>query len=172
MRFYALADSIFFPDNRLQLQKFVSLSTCSQLFLLYFILDDSVAKYTSICRARHNQIKRLSCSEIVLNNIGLNALPNDSMSKSCDDLSAKIGVRIQQQNEVNYIPEPRTPSDLKDQSQSSRCVNGSALPIIQITMQTKYLSYRVGLSCLQPSRNVQSPSLSHHVQCLFAKAGL
>ncbi|KAG1950408.1 tyrosine-protein phosphatase non-receptor type 13 [Pimephales promelas] len=81
--------------------------------------DDNIAKYTSICRARHDQIKRLSCSEIVLNNIGLNVLPNDSISKSCDDLSAKIGVRIQQKNEVNYIPEPRAPSELKDQSQSS-----------------------------------------------------
>uniref|UniRef100_A0A8C1UMG6 FERM and PDZ domain containing 2 n=1 Tax=Cyprinus carpio TaxID=7962 RepID=A0A8C1UMG6_CYPCA len=89
--------------------------------------DDNVAKYTSICRARQDQIKRLSCSEIVLNNIGLNVLPNDSMSKSCDDLSAKIGIRIRQPSEVNYIPEPRTPSELKDQSQSNRFVNISAL---------------------------------------------
>ncbi len=118
-----------------QIQIFVCLSTCSKLFLLYFNLDDNVAKYTSICRARHNQIKKLSCSEIVLNNIGLNALPNDSMSKSCDDLSAKIRFRIQQQNEVNYIPESRTQSQLKYQSRSSRCVNEYALPFIQITIQ-------------------------------------
>jgi len=71
----------------------------------------------------------------VLNNIGLNVLPNDSISKSCDDLSAKIGVRIQQKNEVNYIPEPRAPSELKDQSQSSRCVNGSALHKKQICIE-------------------------------------
>ncbi len=96
-----------------------------------------MAKYTSICRARHNQIKKLSCSEIVLNNIGLNALPNDSMSKSCDDLSAKIRFRIQQQNEVNYIPESRTQSQLKYQSRSSRCVNEYALPFIQITIQNE-----------------------------------
>ncbi|XP_042593142.1 FERM and PDZ domain-containing protein 2 isoform X2 [Cyprinus carpio] len=94
--------------------------------------DDNVAKYTSICRARHNQIKRLSCSEIVLNNIGLNGLPNDSMSKSCDDLSAKIRVRIQQQNEVNYIPEPRTPSELKDQSPSSSPPENFSPPVYRI----------------------------------------
>uniref|UniRef100_A0A672PXX7 Tyrosine-protein phosphatase non-receptor type 13-like n=1 Tax=Sinocyclocheilus grahami TaxID=75366 RepID=A0A672PXX7_SINGR len=94
--------------------------------------DDSVAKYTSICRARHNQINRLSCSEIVLNNIGLNGLPNDSMSKSCDDLSAKIGVRIQQQNEVNDIPEPRTPSELKDQSRSSSPPETFSPPVYRI----------------------------------------
>ncbi|XP_077092850.1 FERM and PDZ domain-containing protein 2 isoform X3 [Siphateles boraxobius] len=94
--------------------------------------DDNVAKYTSICRARHDQIKRLSCSEIVLNNIGLNVLPNDSISKSCDDLSAKIGVRIQQQNEVNYIPERRAPSELKDQSQSSSPPDTFGPPIYRI----------------------------------------
>ncbi|KAK7148451.1 hypothetical protein R3I93_012700 [Phoxinus phoxinus] len=94
--------------------------------------DDNVAKYTSICRARHDQIKRLSCSEIVLNNIGLNVLPNDSISKSCDDLSAKIGVRIQQQNEVNYIPEPRAPSELKDQNQSSSPPDAFSPPIYRI----------------------------------------
>ncbi|XP_052427840.1 tyrosine-protein phosphatase non-receptor type 13 isoform X1 [Carassius gibelio] len=94
--------------------------------------DDNVAKYTSICRVRHNQIKRLSCSEIVLNNIGLNGLPNDSISKSCNDLPAKIGVRIQQQNEVNYIPEPRTPSELKDQSPSNSPPENFSPPVYRI----------------------------------------
>ncbi|XP_048061212.1 tyrosine-protein phosphatase non-receptor type 13 isoform X1 [Megalobrama amblycephala] len=94
--------------------------------------DDNIAKYTSICRARHNQIKRLSCSEIVLNNIGLNVLPNDSISKSCDDLSAKIRVRIRQQNEVNYIPEPTAPSELKDQSPSNSPPDTFGSPIYRI----------------------------------------
>ncbi|XP_009305697.1 FERM and PDZ domain-containing protein 2 isoform X2 [Danio rerio] len=94
--------------------------------------DDSVAKYTSICRARHEQIKRLSCSEIVLNNIGLNGLPSDSISKSCDDLSAKIGVRIRQQNEVNYSPESRAPCEPKDQSQSSSPLETFSPPVYRI----------------------------------------
>ncbi|XP_059422060.1 tyrosine-protein phosphatase non-receptor type 13-like isoform X1 [Carassius carassius] len=94
--------------------------------------DNNVAKYTSICRARHNQIKRLSCSEIVLNNIGLNGLPNDSISKSCNDLPAKTGVRIQQQNEVHHIPEPRTPSELKDESPSNSPPENFSPPVYRI----------------------------------------
>ncbi|KAI7805901.1 tyrosine-protein phosphatase non-receptor type 13 isoform X1 [Triplophysa rosa] len=93
--------------------------------------DDNVAKYTSIFRARHNQIKRLSCSEIMLNNVGLNALPNDTMSRSCDDLSAKIGVRIRQQSD-NYVPEQRVLGELKDQSQSSSPLDTFSTPIYRI----------------------------------------
>ncbi|XP_051507170.1 tyrosine-protein phosphatase non-receptor type 13-like [Myxocyprinus asiaticus] len=94
--------------------------------------DDNIAKYTSIYRARRDQIKRLSCSEIVLNNIGLSALPNDCMSKSCDDLTAKIRVRIQQQNENNYISEPRALSELKDHSQSCSPPETFSPPVYRI----------------------------------------
>ncbi|XP_055025310.2 FERM and PDZ domain-containing protein 2 isoform X1 [Misgurnus anguillicaudatus] len=93
---------------------------------------DSVAKYMSICRARHDQIKRLSCSEIVLNNVGLNGLPNDSMSRSCDDLPAKIGVRIQKQSDNSYIPEQRGLNENKDQSQSSSPLDALGFPIYRI----------------------------------------
>ncbi|XP_052007105.1 FERM and PDZ domain-containing protein 2 isoform X1 [Xyrauchen texanus] len=94
--------------------------------------DENIAKYSSIYRTRHEQTKRLSCSEIVLNNVGLNALQNDFMSKSCDDLSLKIGVRIQQQNEKNYIPETRALTELKDHSQSCSPLETFSSPIYRI----------------------------------------
>ncbi|XP_042625054.1 tyrosine-protein phosphatase non-receptor type 13-like isoform X1 [Cyprinus carpio] len=120
--------------------------------------DDNVAKYTSICRARQDQIKRLSCSEIVLNNIGLNVLPNDSMSKSCDDLSAKIGVRIRQPSEVNYIPEPRTPSELKDQSQSNSPPETFSPPVYRITSNVSLQKHDLEVHSTTSSIRVDTPT--------------
>ncbi|XP_016430038.1 tyrosine-protein phosphatase non-receptor type 13-like isoform X1 [Sinocyclocheilus rhinocerous] len=120
--------------------------------------DDNVAKYTSICRARQNQIKRLSCSEIVLNNIGLNVLPNDSMSKSCDDLSVKIGVRIRQPNKVNYIPEPRTPSELKDQSQSNSPPEAFSPPVYRIMSNVSLQKHDSEVHSTTSSIRVDTPT--------------
>ncbi|KAG9275334.1 tyrosine-protein phosphatase non-receptor type 13-like isoform X1 [Astyanax mexicanus] len=105
--------------------KFHSEMTSRQLTTL--ASDDNIAKY-SLCRARHSQIKRLSCSEMVLNNVGLNHGPMDSMSKSCDDLSAKI----QQQREANDTPEPRALSELRKPSQSCSPPETFGSPIYRI----------------------------------------
>ncbi|TRY83635.1 hypothetical protein DNTS_003864 [Danionella cerebrum] len=94
--------------------------------------DDNIAKYTSICRARHNQMKRLSCSEMILNNVGLNATQNDTMSKSCEDLSVKIGARIRQQHKANYSPGLRAPDEVKNNSQSSSPPDTSSPPVYRI----------------------------------------
>lgn len=47
-------------------------------------------KHPMIWRARQNLLKRMSCSEVGLNNVGLSVSSMNSISKSCDDLSAKI----------------------------------------------------------------------------------
>ncbi|XP_062376381.1 tyrosine-protein phosphatase non-receptor type 13-like [Sardina pilchardus] len=66
--------------------------------------DENLEKYLAVCRSQHSQMKRLSCSEIVLNNVGLSAaLPSDSISKSCDDLSAKVEARQRKQRELQNI---------------------------------------------------------------------
>ncbi|XP_076141347.1 FERM and PDZ domain-containing protein 2 [Alosa pseudoharengus] len=72
--------------------------------------DENLEKYLAVCRSQHAQMKRLSCSEIVLNNVGLSAaLPSDSISKSCDDLSAKVEARQRKQRELQDICEMREP---------------------------------------------------------------
>ncbi|XP_052468822.1 tyrosine-protein phosphatase non-receptor type 13 isoform X1 [Carassius gibelio] len=120
--------------------------------------DDNVAKYASICRARQDQIKRLSSSEIVLNNIGLNVLPNDSMSKSCDDLSAKIGVRIRQPSKVNYIHEARTPSELKDQSQSNSPPETFSPPVYRIMSNVSLQKHDLEVHSTTSSIRVDTPT--------------
>ncbi|KAL7890005.1 hypothetical protein AOLI_G00022630 [Acnodon oligacanthus] len=106
--------------------KFHSEMTSRQLTSL--ASDDNIPKHASIYRARHNQMKRLSCSEVVLNNVGLSTLPMDSISKSCDDLSAKI----QLQREMNDIPEPRALSELKKPTESCSPPEPFSSPVYRI----------------------------------------
>lgn len=47
-------------------------------------------KHPLIWRAQQNLLKRMSCSEVGLNNVGLSMSSINSISKSCDDLTAKI----------------------------------------------------------------------------------
>ncbi|KAM9847849.1 tyrosine-protein phosphatase non-receptor type 13 [Aulostomus maculatus] len=45
-------------------------------------------------------LKRMSCSEGMLNHVGLSPGQPDSLSKSCDDLTAKLEARLRQQREM------------------------------------------------------------------------
>ncbi|KAF7645941.1 hypothetical protein LDENG_00195780, partial [Lucifuga dentata] len=64
------------------------------------IPDENLEKYLSVLRGRNFNLKQLSCSEGMLNHIGLSPGQQDSISKSCDDLTAKIEARLRQQREM------------------------------------------------------------------------
>ncbi|XP_064174478.1 tyrosine-protein phosphatase non-receptor type 13 isoform X3 [Anguilla rostrata] len=76
--------------------------------------DESAWKYGGLSRSRHEHMKRLSCSEMVLSRAGLNAPPTDALSRSCEDLPAKLEARLRQRvlNEARELrrecssPEP------------------------------------------------------------------
>ncbi|XP_041865921.1 tyrosine-protein phosphatase non-receptor type 13 [Melanotaenia boesemani] len=57
------------------------------------IPDENISAY----RARSRSLKRISCSEGMLNHVGLTPGQPDSLSKSCDDLTAKLEARLCQQ---------------------------------------------------------------------------
>ncbi|XP_070833726.1 tyrosine-protein phosphatase non-receptor type 13 isoform X2 [Chaetodon trifascialis] len=63
------------------------------------IPDENMDKYMSVYRGRNLNLKRMSCSEGMLNHVGL-APGQDSLSKSCDDLTAKLEARLRQQREM------------------------------------------------------------------------
>lgn len=65
-----------------------------------FSLDENMDKYMSVYRARNMNLKRMSCSEGMLNHVGLTPGQPDSLSKSCDDLTAKLEARLRQQREL------------------------------------------------------------------------
>lgn len=62
--------------------------------------DENMDKYMSVYRGRHMDMKRMSCSEGMLNHVGLTPGQPDSLSKSCDDLTAKLEARLRQQREL------------------------------------------------------------------------
>lgn len=61
--------------------------------------DENMDKYSSVYGGRSLNMKRMSCSEGMLNHVGVAAGP-DSISKSCDDLTAKLEERLRQQREM------------------------------------------------------------------------
>ncbi|XP_041646232.1 tyrosine-protein phosphatase non-receptor type 13 [Cheilinus undulatus] len=64
------------------------------------IPDENMDKYLSAYHSRNLNLKRMSCSEGMLNHVGLAPDQPDSMSKSCDDLTAKLEARLRQQREM------------------------------------------------------------------------
>lgn len=59
-------------------------------------------------------LKRMSCSEGMLNHIGLTPGQADSVSKSCDDLSAKLEERLRQQREMRREMSRELNKELQD----------------------------------------------------------
>uniref|UniRef100_A0A087XFE2 Uncharacterized protein n=1 Tax=Poecilia formosa TaxID=48698 RepID=A0A087XFE2_POEFO len=60
------------------------------------VTNENISAY----RARNMSLKRISCSEGMLNHVGLTSGQADSLSKSCDDLTAKLEARLRQQREM------------------------------------------------------------------------
>uniref|UniRef100_A0A8C7YK97 Uncharacterized protein n=1 Tax=Oryzias sinensis TaxID=183150 RepID=A0A8C7YK97_9TELE len=63
---------------------------------MYLRMYENISAY----RARSMSLKRISCSEGMLNHVGLTPGHRDSISKSCEDLTAKLEARIRQQREM------------------------------------------------------------------------
>ncbi|XP_037320731.2 tyrosine-protein phosphatase non-receptor type 13 [Pungitius pungitius] len=64
------------------------------------ISDESMDKYMSVYRDRILNPKRISCSEGMLNHVGLTPGQPDSLSKSCENLTDKLEARLRQQREM------------------------------------------------------------------------
>ncbi|XP_044069038.1 FERM and PDZ domain-containing protein 2 isoform X2 [Siniperca chuatsi] len=64
------------------------------------IPDENMDKYMSVYQGRNLSLKQMSCSEGMLNHVGLTPGQPDSISKSCDDLTAKLEARLRQQREM------------------------------------------------------------------------
>ncbi|TKS85550.1 PDZ domain-containing protein 2 [Collichthys lucidus] len=78
--------------------KFHSEMTSRQLN--HTMIPDENMDNISVYRNRNLNLKRISCSESMLNHVGLTPGQPDSLSKSCDDLTAKLEARLRQQREM------------------------------------------------------------------------
>ncbi|KAM9727640.1 tyrosine-protein phosphatase non-receptor type 13 isoform 1-T1 [Menidia menidia] len=80
------------------------------------IPDENISAY----QARRRSLKRISCSEGMLNHIGVTPGQPDSLSKSCENLTAKLEARLRQQREMRremsreLNKEPPETGDMKD----------------------------------------------------------
>ncbi|XP_054456293.1 tyrosine-protein phosphatase non-receptor type 13 [Anoplopoma fimbria] len=64
------------------------------------ITDENMDKYMSPYHGRNLDLKRMSCSEGMLNHVGLTPGQPDSLSKSCENLNDKLEARLRQQREM------------------------------------------------------------------------
>ncbi|KAK9541598.1 hypothetical protein VZT92_001630 [Zoarces viviparus] len=62
--------------------------------------DENMDKYMSVCQGHNLNLKQMSCSEGMLNHVGLTPGQPDSLSKSCDNLTDKLEARLCQQREM------------------------------------------------------------------------
>lgn len=68
----------------------------------FCVADENIWKYRDLCRSRQEQVKRLSCSEMVLSRAGLSVAPSDGLSKSCEDLQEE---RLREQRALRQARE-------------------------------------------------------------------
>ncbi|XP_056153588.1 tyrosine-protein phosphatase non-receptor type 13 [Lampris incognitus] len=61
------------------------------------VSDDNIVQYAAVCRAQRHQRKSFSCSETPQDDSGPTSPHDDSMTKLCDDVAARIEARFKQQ---------------------------------------------------------------------------
>lgn len=61
-------------------------------------------QYAAVCRAQSSRLKSFSCSEMPQDDSGLTTPQDESLTKLCDDVAARIEARMKQQsfNEQRY----------------------------------------------------------------------
>ncbi|KAG7514141.1 FERM and PDZ domain-containing protein 2 [Solea senegalensis] len=63
--------------------------------------ESNMVQYAGLCRGQSNQLKSVSCSETPQDESGLTTPRDESLSKMCDDLTARVEARIKQQRQIN-----------------------------------------------------------------------
>lgn len=70
-------------------------------------LEESIVQYATVCRAQSGHLKSFSCSDTPQDDSGLTTPQNETLTKLCDDVAARIEARIKQQrqnlNEQRYL---------------------------------------------------------------------
>ncbi|XP_061564678.1 tyrosine-protein phosphatase non-receptor type 13 isoform X2 [Cololabis saira] len=60
------------------------------------VSEDNIVQYAAVCRTQSNQLKSLSCSETPQNDSGLTTPQEESLTRLCDDVTARIEDRVKQ----------------------------------------------------------------------------
>nr|XP_046233129.1 FERM and PDZ domain-containing protein 2 [Scatophagus argus] len=63
------------------------------------VSEESIVQYAAVCRAQSSRLKSFSCSETPQDDSGLTTPQDESLTKLCDDVAARIEARIKQQRQ-------------------------------------------------------------------------
>ncbi|XP_076615290.1 FERM and PDZ domain-containing protein 2 isoform X2 [Chaetodon auriga] len=63
------------------------------------VSEDNIVQYAAVCRAQSSRLKSFSCSETPQDDSGLTTPQDESLTKLCDDVAARIEARIKQQRQ-------------------------------------------------------------------------
>ncbi|XP_034563107.1 FERM and PDZ domain-containing protein 2 isoform X2 [Notolabrus celidotus] len=63
------------------------------------VSEENIVQYSAVCRAQSGQLKSFSCSETPQDDSGLTTPQDESLTKLCDDVAARIEARIKQQRQ-------------------------------------------------------------------------
>lgn len=134
----------------------------------------------SVYLARNLNLKRISCSEGMLNHVGLSPGQPESMSKSCDDLTAKLEARLRQQREMRremsreLNKEPPESTDLRDLKERPywRYVGSVISHTVVFIMQKEFDKCQLSTFVLKCARVDSQNDVEHlateaRLRCLF-----
>ncbi|XP_070846688.1 FERM and PDZ domain-containing protein 2 [Chaetodon trifascialis] len=63
------------------------------------VSEDNIVQYAAVCRAQSSRLKSFSCSETPQDDSGLTTPQDETLTKLCDDVAARIEARIKQQRQ-------------------------------------------------------------------------
>uniref|UniRef100_A0A3B3UGY0 FERM and PDZ domain containing 2 n=1 Tax=Poecilia latipinna TaxID=48699 RepID=A0A3B3UGY0_9TELE len=63
--------------------------------LSHSLVSDNIVQYAAVCRAQSSQLKSISCSETPQDDSGLTTPQEESLTKLCDDVTARIEARME-----------------------------------------------------------------------------
>ncbi|XP_041672302.1 FERM and PDZ domain-containing protein 2 [Cheilinus undulatus] len=63
------------------------------------VSEENIVQYSAVCRAQSGRPKSFSCSETPQDDSGLTTPQDESLTKLCDDVAARIEARIKQQRQ-------------------------------------------------------------------------
>ncbi|KAM6956345.1 tyrosine-protein phosphatase non-receptor type 13 [Aplochiton taeniatus] len=135
--------------------------------------DENLDKYLSICREQNAHMKRMSLSEGGLNLVGLVPAHRNSISKSCENLTAKMEARLCQQRELRRemsqeLPPTRTLGEMAEAQGWSR----GPIPRVMSNVSLQKQDYEVSTSISSSTIRVDTPTRTppeREIICLTLK---
>ncbi|XP_071381020.1 FERM and PDZ domain-containing protein 2 [Centroberyx affinis] len=122
------------------------------------VSEENIVQYAAVCRAQSGRLKSSSCSETPQDDSGLTTPHNDSMTKLCDDVAARIEARFKQHRQSLH--------EQSTCSSSQRSSTGMRSPVCS---QRSGSEARCSFSTARDTPTKQMSSSDREVLCVSLK---